>query len=92
MTENVYTPPGDNSHSFQRPRPFNAIFYGGLAVGVLDGMAAAIITLINGRDPGRMFQGIAGGLIGRASFEGGWATVLLGVSLHVLIAFIWATI
>jgi hypothetical protein len=39
-----------------------------------------------------MFQYIASGLIGRASFQGGWATVLLGVSLHFLIAFIWATI
>jgi hypothetical protein len=84
MTENVFTLPSDNSHK--------AILYGGLAVGVLDGMAAVILTLINGRNPGRMFQGIASGLIGRASLEGGWATVLLGVSLHVLIAFIWATI
>ena len=39
-----------------------------------------------------MFQSIASGLIGRASLEGGWATVLLGVSLHFLIAFIWAAI
>ena len=84
MTENVFTLPGDNWHK--------AILYGGLAVGVLDGMAAVILTLINGRNPGRMFQGIASGLIGRASLEGGSATVLLGVSLHVLIAFIWATI
>ncbi|HZF41509.1 MAG TPA: hypothetical protein VE715_22010, partial [Blastocatellia bacterium] len=40
----------------------------------------------------RMFQSIASGLIGRASYDGGWATVLLGASLHVLIAFIWAAI
>ena len=92
MTENAFTLPGDKSNSLQSPRAFNGILYGGLAVGVLDGMAAVILTLINGRNPGRMFQGVAGGLIGRASFEGGWATVLLGVSLHVLIAFIWATI
>ena len=92
MTENAFTLPADKPHSFQRPRAFNAILYGGLAVGLLDGMAAVILTLINGRNPGRMFQSIAGGLIGRASLEGGWATVLLGASLHVLIAFIWATI
>ena len=39
-----------------------------------------------------MFQYIASGLIGGGSSQGGWATVLLGVSLHFLIAFIWATI
>jgi uncharacterized membrane protein YagU involved in acid resistance len=39
-----------------------------------------------------MFQRIAGGLIGSASLDGGWAIVLLGAALHVLIAFIWAAI
>jgi hypothetical protein len=92
MTENVSTLPSDKSHSLQRPSALNAILYGGLAVGVLDGMAAVVLTLINGRSPSRMFQGIASGLIGRASLEGGWATALLGASLHFLIAFIWATI
>jgi hypothetical protein len=92
MSYNAFTLPGDKSHSLQRPRAFNAILYGGLAVGVLDGLAAVITTLVYGRSPSRMFQFIASGLIGRASLEGGWATVLLGVSLHFLIAFIWAAI
>jgi uncharacterized membrane protein YagU involved in acid resistance len=39
-----------------------------------------------------MYQTIARGLLGQASYAGGWATVLLGVALHVLIAFIWAAI
>ena len=92
MAENIFTLPADEPRSVQGPRAFNAILYGGLAVGVLDGLAAVILTLLNGRSPGRMFQGIAKGLIGDASFNGGWATILLGVSLHFLIAFIWATI
>jgi hypothetical protein len=92
MAENVVALPSDNRHSLQRPRAFDAILYGGLAVGVLDGMAAVITTILRGGSPFRMFQGIASGLIGRASFEGGWATALLGVSLHFLIAFIWAAI
>ena len=92
MTENVFTHPGAKSPLLQRPRASGAIVYGGLAVGVLDGLAAVILTLINGRSPIGMFQYIASGLIGRVSYEGGWATILLGVSLHFLIAFIWATI
>jgi hypothetical protein len=92
MTENVVAVPSDKPHALPRPRPFNAILYGGLAVGVLDGLAAVILTILRGGSPSRMFQGIASGLIGRASFQGEWATVLLGVSLHFLIAFIWAAI
>lgn len=91
MTDNAFSLSSDKSHFLQRPRAFDAIVYGGLAVGVLDGMAAVITTILYGRNPSRMFQSIASGLIGRASYDGGWATVLLGVLLHVLIAFIWAT-
>jgi hypothetical protein len=92
MTDNAFTLTSDKSHSLQRPRAFNAILYGGLAVGVLDGMAAVILSIVYGRGPKIMFQGIASGLLGRASSEGGWATALLGVSLHFLIAFIWTAI
>src|SRR5262249_57102292 len=92
MTENVMSLPSDKSHSLQRPRALEASLYGGLAVGVLDGLAAVIITSLRGGSPTRMFQGIASGLIGRASFQGGWSTALLGVSLHFLIAFIWTAI
>jgi len=92
MTESVVALPTDKPRGLQRQSAFNAILYGGLAVGVLDGLAAVILTLLYGRSPGRMFQYIASGLIGSASLQGGNATVLLGVSLHFLIAFIWATI
>jgi hypothetical protein len=92
MAENVVALSNDEPHSLQRPHAFNAILYGGLAVGVLDGLAAVNLTILRGGSPIRMFQVIASGLIGRASLEGGWATVLLGVSLHFLIAFIWAAI
>src|SRR5262249_13821469 len=92
MTENVLPLSGDKPHPLQRPRALEAILYGGLAVGVLDGFAAVAITSLRGGSPTRMFQGIASGLIGRASFQGGWSTALLGVSLHFLIAFIWTTI
>jgi hypothetical protein len=39
----------------------------------------------------RLFQSIAAGLLGRAAFEGGWRTALLGGALHVTIGCIWAT-
>ena len=92
MTENAFASSVDKAHFAERPRVLNAILYGGLAVGVLDGSAAVITTLLYGNRPARMFQTIARGLLGPASYDGGLATVLLGVALHILIAYIWATI
>jgi uncharacterized membrane protein YagU involved in acid resistance len=67
--------------------PARAIAYGGLAVGVLDGLDAIIFFgLRSGVPPPRIFQSIAAGLLGRASFQGGVATVILGVLLHFTIA------
>jgi hypothetical protein len=63
-----------------------AIVYGTLAVGVLDGLAAIITFGLRGTTPDRVFQGIAFGLIGRATYTGGWPTVLLGILLHFIVA------
>jgi hypothetical protein len=37
-------------------------------------------------------QSVAGGLIGKSSFDGGAGTVALGLCLHWLIALIWAAV
>ena len=64
-----------------------AILYGTLIVGVLDGLDAMIYWgWARGVSPVRVFQGIAAGLLGRASFEGGYPTALLGLLLHFFIA------
>ncbi len=68
--------------------PARAIAYGGLTVGVLDGLDAIVFFgLRNGIGPLQIFKGIAGGLLGReAAIAGGWPTALLGVALHFTIA------
>jgi hypothetical protein len=64
-----------------------AIAFSGLVVGILDGLDAVVLTWWYGGSPLRMFQGIAGGLIGRdAARSGGLATSLLGVACHFFIA------
>ncbi len=63
-----------------------AIAYGTLAVGGLDGLAAIVTFGLRGTTPYRLFQGIAVGLLGRASFEGGWGTSALGLVLHFVVA------
>jgi hypothetical protein len=64
----------------------HAVAYGGLVVGVLDLLDAFIFFGLRGVRPVRILQSIAAGLVGRAAFQGGTATALLGVCLHFLIA------
>ena len=63
-----------------------AILTGGVVVGVLDLADALIFFGFRGAAPIRICQSIAAGLLGRAAFDGGWPTALLGVALHFLIA------
>jgi hypothetical protein len=93
MQENTITASGNVIPSPERPRAFATILYGGLAVGVLDALDAIIFFGIrNGTTPKHIFQHIASGLLGRASFDGGYRTALLGLFLHFLIAFIIAAV
>ena len=64
-----------------------ALLYGTLAVGILDALDAIVVFgLRSGATPLRIFQGIAAGLYGRASYDGGWRTAAIGVCLHFTIA------
>jgi hypothetical protein len=68
--------------------PARAILYGTLAVGTLDALDAIVFFwLRSGVSAGRIFQSIAAGLLGRASYDGGASTIALGIALHFFIAF-----
>lgn len=58
----------------------------------MDITAAFVTWAIQGIGPVRILQGIAYGLIGPRSFQGGPATAVLGAALHFLIAFSAATV
>lgn len=75
-----------------RPRAFQTIIYGGLIVGVLDALDATIFGGLRGVNPSRVWQFVASGVLGRASFNGGMKTAALGLLIHFLIAFILAAI
>lgn len=69
-------------------KPARAFLYGALVVGVLDAMDAIVYFGLTRRaTPTRVFQSIAGGLLGRSTFQGGVATALLGVLVHFRVAF-----
>lgn len=72
---------------------FLAIFWGGMACGVLDITQACVAWGIqNHLPPPKIFQSVASGLLGPKSFQCGAKTAALGLFLHFLIAFIWAVI
>ena len=68
--------------------PIRAVAFGTLTVGVLDALDAVLFFGARGVAPIRIFQSIAAGLLGRAAFQGGLATALLGTLLHFFIAFV----
>jgi hypothetical protein len=62
-----------------------------VVVAVLDALFAIVLYVVALRltTVPRVFQSIAAGLLGKASYNGGAATVLLGVVCHLTVAFGW---
>jgi hypothetical protein len=67
----------------------SAIFLGGLIAGAID---VGVASVSSGRNPAFIMQVIAGGLLGKASFGGGIATVILGAVLQELMGVLIAAI
>src|SRR5215216_718371 len=87
MNDNAFTHSVDDASSLGRPRALDTILYGGLVVGILDGLFALIFYgLILGAKPMRIFQSVSSGLLGNTSYEGGIQTFLLGILLHFVVA------
>jgi len=93
MRKNEFEDPGKQT-SLGRPRAFDTIFFGGLAIGIFDLIFAfTFYGLILGAKPLRIFQSVAGGVLGRtAAIEGGVKTFLLGIMLHFVVATCIATV
>lgn len=87
MSDETFTRSVEDASTHERPRALDTILYGGLVIGLLDGLFALVFYgLILGVKPMRIFQSVASGLLGRASYEGGVQTFLLGVLLHFIVA------
>lgn len=69
------------------------ILYAGGLVGVLDITAACInLRIASGATPVRVLKGVAGGLLGRSAYDGGFAIAALGLIMHFTMALTVATI
>jgi hypothetical protein len=75
-----------------RPRPFEAILWGGLIAGICDATYAMSVWALRGVSPDRVWQGVASGLLGPRSFQGGLRTAALGIAIHFFIALTAATV
>jgi hypothetical protein len=76
----------------QRPRALAAILWGGAIAGAFDLTYATVFYGLRGVKPIRVSQSIASGLLGPKAYEGGFATAILGVVLHFVIAIGAATV
>jgi hypothetical protein len=88
MADSVGSSPATSSG--RKPRPFPAIFVGGLIVGVLDLIYA--IVVYTPTNPILVPQTIASGVLGAKSYQGGAQSAALGVVLHFVIALGAATV
>ena len=71
---------------------FRAILAAALVVGVLDISSAFVIWWQRGVGTRRGLQGIAVGLLGTNSYDGGLVTAGLGLALHFFVAFVVVTV
>src|SRR5262249_47524687 len=71
----------------KRSQLLRTIVVAWLIAGILDITSAFVIAGIKGTGSIRMLQGIASGLLGARSFEGGLLTAGLGLAIHFFIAF-----
>jgi len=68
------------------------ILLGGFFAGLIDFLYATISTVIAGGSWMRPWQGVAGGLFGRAAINGGMTMTLIGIALHFLICVVAAVL
>ena len=68
-------------------RALTFVVAGGAVAGTLDITYACVFWAVKrGVPPQRIMQSVAAGLLGEASFTGGWGTAVLGLVLHYFIA------
>jgi hypothetical protein len=87
------SPPRPALTDAPEPGVWSLLARAGATTAVLDGLFSSILSAVfYGSTVTRLFQGVASVLLGSAAFEGGARTALVGVLMHVAVAFTWATV
>ena len=89
MTDDAAVLPATDAGRSLRPRAFDTIVFGGLAIGILDFIdASTFFPLYYGITFQQVWWGPASGILGReAARGGGWNSAVLGIFLHFVVAF-----
>jgi hypothetical protein len=65
----------------------------GLLTAIVDGLFSSILSVaVYDSTVSRLFQGVASVLLGAGAFNGGRRTAVIGVLMHVLVAFTWSAV
>lgn len=65
----------------------------GVSTAVTDGLFSSVLAAVfYGSTVSRLFQGVASTLLGASAFDGGTRTALIGVLMHVGVAFGWSAV
>lgn len=66
----------------------------GCALAIVDGFSAYALSLVFFGHPTfeRVFQGVAAAMLGKAAYSLGTEGMLIGLAMHTLVAFTWATL
>jgi MFS-type transporter involved in bile tolerance (Atg22 family) len=65
----------------------------GLLTAVTDGLFSSLLSVFAyGSTVTRLFQGVASVLLGQSAFNGGTRTAIIGMLMHVGVAFFWSAV
>jgi hypothetical protein len=73
--------------------PASRLLRAGVTTAISDGLFATILSVaVFGSTFSRLWQGVASTLIGASAFTGGARTTVLGMAMHVGVAFGWSAV
>jgi hypothetical protein len=81
---------GIETHAAKHPKLLSNLLLATLLAAALDIATALLFWSLKGASAERLLQGIAGGLLGHATYDGGSFTAALGFLLHFAMMFIMA--
>ena len=75
------------------PADLQRLFRAGLLTALIDGLfSSALSAFAYGSTVARLWQGVASVLLGDSALEGGARTVVIGILMHVGVAFAWSAV
>ena len=70
-----------------------AIVRAGVLTAVVDGAFSGVLAAFIYRSGfARLWQGVASTVLGPSALDGGTRTVLIGIAMHIAVAFTWSTV